>query len=45
MFLEFLNDGLEVSQGADSRQWRHIGGPRLTAEAGQQKSGLNQFEG
>jgi hypothetical protein len=41
MFQEFLNDGLEVGQGTDSRQWRHVSGPHRTAEAGQQESGLN----
>src|SRR5580692_7088333 len=45
MLLEFFNDGLEVGQGTDSRQWRLISGPQGAAEAGQQKSRLNHFQG
>src|SRR5580692_3648503 len=45
MFPEFFNDGLEVGQGTDSRQWWHVSGPHRATEAGQQESGLNHFKG
>jgi hypothetical protein len=45
VFQEFFNDGLEVSQGTDSRQRRHVGGPDGATEAGQQESGLKHFQG
>ena len=45
MLPEFFHDGLEVCQGADSRQWRQVGGTHGAAEAGQQESGLNHFQG
>jgi hypothetical protein len=38
MLPEFLDDGLELGQGTDSRQCWHIGGPHGATEAGQQKS-------
>jgi len=45
MLPKFLNDGLEVGQGADSRQWRYVRWPHGATEAGQQESGLNHFKG
>ena len=45
MFEELLNNGLEVSQGANSRQWRHLNGPHHTTKRGQQESGLDHFKG
>jgi hypothetical protein len=45
MFTEFLNDGLEVGQGTDSRQWWNVSRPHSTTEAGQQESGLDHFQG
>lgn len=37
MFPQFFN--------TDSRQWRHVGGPDCTTDAGQQESGFNHLKG